>query len=223
MVMLHEWGGSRLSALQRVPLVIKYVSKVILPESRRHGDAEGGLCSLGTANEVDDLLALLDQLGDERKFVLFGCSIGSITCIQAALNHPAVVGVIADCPHADTTDLMRAYCRSHILPGKVLIPIVGLLLRLRFKAIHEWNSGKMVERIDCPLLILHGRKNEVTSIESARSLVDAAAQAEIVEFPEGHHLDLHLECPSGYSKAIQSFLRVCEARAHDRHPSSRAV
>ena len=60
LIMLHDWGDSPISLLDRASEAVQHHRRVILPTMRGHEDS-GGACSLGPS-EVHDLGCLLDVL-----------------------------------------------------------------------------------------------------------------------------------------------------------------
>lgn len=201
-IMSHGWGDSRIGALQRLGLVLPSASRVIAWDMAGHGDAPGH-STLGT-HEVTDLLALVDRLRDaERPLILLGWSLGAGVSIAAAAagvdpTAPArVVGVIAEAPYR------LARTPAWRMLGVMKWPRLGLLApaiwlaSLRAPELRRpdaFDRAALARRLKCPILVLHGERDEICPVEDGSAIASAGAQADprsrMEAFPEAFHNDL---------------------------------
>jgi hypothetical protein len=81
------------------------------------------------------------------------------------------------------------------MAGRFLVP--PFLVRDPF------DTHKVVREIEKPILILHGRDDEVIPVRHAQRLADAAPEAELVLLPGGHNTPLPYE---PYWSAVSAYL-----------------
>ena len=224
-ILTHGWGDSRLGALARVPLACSLASSVIAWDLRGHGESSG-VCTLGT-HEVDDLLALIDQIEPQQRargIVLWGWSLGAGVGIVAAERLRAASA--SDAPSIRATIIESAYRHVHTpaanvlearaLPHRINLPIalgaIGAWLGSRVGAGTRWRGFDRAHHAAAlksaiPTLVLHGSADIVCPIADAQEIAHAAgAQLAIVD-GAGHNdlwTDATFARPAG--EAVTQFL-----------------
>ena len=207
-ILSHGWADSRIGGLLRVPAIAPTASRLILWDSRGHGEAPG-TCALGTT-EVDDLLRLLERLPESSPRVLYGWSLGAGVSIAAALRVP-ILGVIAESPYRLPVTPARNVLRARGLPYRSnLHPAIGLLRAALGPELAEsrFDRAALASGLTCPLLVLHGEADEVCPVEDGRAIAAAAARGSLVLILDGRHNDLWTdpELASRSTDAVRSFL-----------------
>lgn len=204
-ILSHGWGDSRIGALQRLPLLLPSVSRVIAWDMPGHGDAPG-TSTLG-ACEVEDLRALIEHLHEpHRGIVLFGWSLGAGVSIAAAAalagaaNAPRVALVIAEAPYRLPATPARAMLRAMRWPAVGLVPPALWLASVRAPVLRSpgrFDRAAAAGGLLCPLLVLHGERDEICPVEDGRSIAVAAGavqpESRIEVFPGAFHNDLWQE------------------------------
>ncbi len=104
-----------------------------------------------------------------QNMILFGESLGSGVAVRMAVEH-CVKGITLDSPYCCIAD--RAKEKYPWLP-------VSLLLKDKF------NSIGIIGRVICPILIIHGDKDDVMPIHHGKRLFDAAKEPKRGLFIEG--------------------------------------
>lgn len=219
-ILSHCWGGSRRESLQRLDFVFDRASRVILWDLRGHGEAGPGICQLGTA-EVDDLIMLMDRVGGDRPFILYGYSMGAGVSICAASREEAghrVVGVIADGPYRWTREPVHAMLVQNGLPSFPVLNTVHRALCVAIKGLRHSERAQFAAELKCPLLVLHGADDPMCPLSSALEVADAAPESEFVIIPAGGHLNLHEKDAHRYRTTVDGFIRRCAAVAPARKP-----
>jgi pimeloyl-ACP methyl ester carboxylesterase len=203
-ILVHGWGQARVDMLSRLAVWRDLAARVVVYDLRGHGTAEGGPSRL-TSGEEDDLLALLDRLGD-GPFLLVGQSLGSVIALAAAADAAdrRVVGVVAYAPFIDLGASIRVRMRRQGLPTW---PIVGLAMRwLRLVGVRPRAATDVARGLACPLLVVHGTDDPVAPVDGARAVTDAAPDGELVLIEGGAHGDVHLVAPDVHDDAIRRFV-----------------
>jgi pimeloyl-ACP methyl ester carboxylesterase len=101
LVMLHGANGSSKGLVQHFEGLGKHF-RVIAPDMRSMGQSEH-VASMPKDGWVQDVLALLDQLGVAQAYV-YGNSLGSRVAMRFAIEHPdRIKGLIVSAPHTYLT------------------------------------------------------------------------------------------------------------------------
>ncbi len=214
-ILSHCWGGSRRESLQRLGFVYQRASRVIIWDMRGHGEAGPGMSQLGTA-EIDDLLMLMDRVGGERPFILYGYSMGAGVSICAAARDAQrvrVIGVIADGPYRWTREPVHALLTFNGLPSFPILNIVHRALCVLIRGLRNSERAQFARQLKCPLLVLHGADDPVCPLNSALEVAQAAPESEFVIIPAAGHLNLHQTDAHRYQATIDDFMRRCMDRA----------
>lgn len=126
-------------------------------ESNLYADGEGALKALGGAGIPPD------------RIVLLGRSLGSGIATELAVRHPCRRLVLVS-PYTSMVDM-----------GKL---IAGPLAN--FAVADRYDNLAKIRRVRCPVVILHGTRDEVIPVEMGRKLA-ATAGAKLIEVPEASH------------------------------------
>ena len=203
-VLVHGWGQSRLRSLERVDPWRALASRLVLYDLRGHGDA-GGTSRLGHKEE-DDLLALLDRLGD-GPFILDGYSMGAEIAIHAAAaerDTGRIAGVVASGAYRTVHVPLRNRLAAIRHPARPVTDIALVVLRL--VGIRQRDVAIAARRLQCPLLVVHGADDHITPIDGARAIAEAAAKGTFVEVPDRGHGDGHLAEVETSDDLLRDFL-----------------
>lgn len=165
-----------------------------------HGASSGDFAEATIGRFVDDTLAVIDALTEE-KLVLVGSSIGGWLMLLAAMARPTRIAAmlgIAAAPDA-TEDLMWQRMpfdlREHVITkGAVRLPSKysdqGYLITR--KLIEEGRDHLVMRRpieIDCPVRLLHGMADPdvpwATSLTLAERIIGADVQVTLIK--DGDH------------------------------------
>jgi fermentation-respiration switch protein FrsA (DUF1100 family) len=131
------------------------------------------------AANVTDARALYDRLVAEGiaagDIVLYGESLGSGVAVQLAASVP-VGAVVLDSPYTSIVDVaVRAY---------PFLPVRPLLL-------DRYESERSIRQIGAPLLVLHGKLDQVIPFEMGAALFATASEPKrFVDYPSGGHSNL---------------------------------
>lgn len=150
---------------------------VLMPDPRGYGKSRGRLSEPALHADAQAWYDELRKDWAQERIVVYGRSLGGgLATPLAARNRPKAL--VLETPFANLRDVARHY--SVLLPYR-------LLLRYPFR------NDRAVEGVQCPVLIMHGRRDSVVPYTSALKLyaaVPATVHREMVTFPRGHHSDL---------------------------------
>jgi pimeloyl-ACP methyl ester carboxylesterase len=216
-VVSHDWSGGRFDVLERLGPLPQFASRIIIYDLRAHGDSTARTSGLGT-KEVDDLLAIVDQLEPRNHpVVLLGYGLGAGVSIAAAAREAQgtaagvqrrMVGVIAIGTYRDYATLIAAWLRRMQIPR---VPFFWLLtghLWFWLEPRRRFDRAAHAARVACPLLVLQAMDDPAAPLEDARVIARAAPHAEIIEFP-GATPGAAMAGPAAprYLDALQRFCR----------------
>jgi uncharacterized protein len=123
---------------------------------------------------------------DGDRIVLMGASLGTGVAIALAATHEAAA-VVLEAPYLSALDVASA--RFPIFPVSWLM-------------LDQFRSDLAIRDVDVPVLMVHGEKDDVVPLNSAKRLFELANEPKtFVSVPGGNHLILGL---------ADVFPRVCE-------------
>ncbi len=97
-LILHGYSDNKSSYLDRARLLYDNGFPCFIYDHRGHGESSPARVSLGIleARDVIEALRMLGEKTGEKRFVLWGVSMGAATAILAAAGNRAVAGVISE-------------------------------------------------------------------------------------------------------------------------------
>lgn len=177
-VLFHGNAGNLEPRLFKAAQFVNNGYGVLLAEYRGYGGNDGQPSEQGFYKDgraYIDFATKSLQI-PSTKLVLYGESIGSGTATQLAMEYD-VAALILEVPF----DSLASVAQKHYfyMPVKYLI-------KDRFMNVDK------IGKINAPLLILHGHKDNVIPYSHAQNLYKAAAEPKkIVDFPQGNHTNLY--------------------------------
>ena len=174
---------------------------VVLPEYRGYGR------STGTPSQdaiVGDTLAAISwALGatGERALVLHGRSLGTGVAMQVAARLDETASAQAPAPR-----LLLAVLEAPFTSIASYAPQYGLP---PFIVRDPYRTDEVLPTLECPVLILHTRGDEVVPLEHGQALASLApARVRLVEFDGSHNSGISMTRP--YWNAVAEALRAAE-------------
>jgi pimeloyl-ACP methyl ester carboxylesterase len=130
-------------------------------EARLHADA-------------DAVFAAAKKEAGGEPFVVMGRSVGTGLAVRLAALNP-VSGLVLESPYYSMVHLAQRY-----------YPWAPTFL-LKYPL----NSFMWMPRVQAPILVLHGKRDELIPVEEGKALAALSKNAKLVLFEQGHHNDLN--------------------------------
>jgi len=190
---LHGNAGHRGDRLGILDELRRRGFGVLLPDYRGYGGSGGSPSEDGLGLDAEACAAWI-AANAPGPVVYIGSSVGSGVAVELAVRRPPA-GLALLSPLTSVADVAR-----HHYPWFPVRPFV----RDRFD-----NAAK-IGRLSCPLLVIHGDRDEVVPYDLGRALFEAAKEPKtFVAIPGAGHNDLPLVQPTRYWDALDGFLRAC--------------
>jgi uncharacterized protein len=223
-ILVHGVTRSRITSVKYVELFRKRGFNVFLYDHRRHGESGGGSTSYGYYEKYD-LKACVDwvvqRTGPDAIIGIHGESMGAATSLQHAAIDNRARFYIADCPYSDVAGQLSHRLKEEyrILPAFPIIPLVGMLCRLRagFR-FRDVSPIKAMENVETPVLFIHGEEDTYVPTEMSKAMHRVKpGLKQLYLVPNAEHAEAYMKNPDEYDRIIGVFLRdigLAEAEAH---------
>lgn len=226
-VVMHGWGAN--ASLMQGCLAPLHAAGlgVLLLDARCHGRSDGEpFTSLPRfAEDIEAGLAWLSTqpLVDSKRLAVIGHSVGAGAALLTATRHGDVRAVVSISAFAHPYEVMLRYLASYRIPypllGWYVLLHVQRVIGARFDAIAPLRS---MTQISSPVLLVHGREDEMVPLDDARRLLAAgrACSVELLEVVGRHDLSTSLD---KHLPEITAFLQQALQPAHIGHSHSVSV
>lgn len=207
-ILLHGWGRSRGRMISRARMYGRNGYTTILFSVRDHGDSTKEFFGMSILRFSQDLEACLKWWG--KPVILLGHSIGAgASLLVAARNQELVSAVVAEStPYAFPYSLKYVYrpalrwLTTFFLPGITFVT----LLKYRNFTRKDYSPLDASSDINCPVLLIHGKKDHIFPFKYANLLKNAIGnhcKVWISEEMDHHNIENHSE----YEKKVMKFLK----------------
>jgi len=191
-LLCHGNGGNLTNWLGLAGVFTELGFDVLLFDYRGYGDSEGSPDEEGTYLDAE---AAWDHLVSERRIpaqriVVYGRSLGGAVASHLAATH-APGALIVDSSFTAIRDFaMENYPR--------------LLVRLGLT--YEYDNVGNVRKIRCPLLVIHGRDDELVPFRHGEAIFAAASEPKLFLALDGGHNDSYLVDAVRFRQGIADFV-----------------
>ena len=177
----------------RMPLIRQFINAgfgVFLLEYRGYGGNKGAPTEQGLYEDGRTALQFLYQKSPESKqVVLYGESLGTGIATKLAVEYP-VCAVILQSPFTSLLSVARYH-----YPWLLIKPW------------DQFDSLERIKKIHAPLLVLHGKQDQVVPFDEGLTLFNQANEPKkMLTFADKHHNDLW--GVSGFSENIINFVQT---------------
>jgi 3-oxoadipate enol-lactonase len=216
-VLSNSLGATRAMWDAQVPALAERF-RVVTYDTRGHGESPVPPGPYALDDLVDDLVALLDEVGAERAHVA-GLSLGGMTAMRLAAREPARVhrlallctsAFVGPGPYGDRAKLVRAEGTATVAPavierwftpdfrerGPDLVKRMEAMIAgtpdegyaACCEAIDRMDLREDLPRIGAPTLVISGWDDPATPPEHQQAIVDGIPGAELLTVSPGAHL-----------------------------------
>jgi fermentation-respiration switch protein FrsA (DUF1100 family) len=202
----HGNGGNLSNRVDSIRTFRQYLNlNILMIDYRQYGESGGRISEEGTYRDADaafDYLTKNPEV-DPARIVVFGQSLGSAVAVDLAVRR-RFSGLILVAPFTSIRDMAR-----EDLPW---LPIWGLL-KIRYDSLSK------IKRIDMPLLVLHGDRDEVVPYAQGKRLFEAAREPKtFYTIPGAGHNNTFRVGGEAYFSEIRNFIDGLPAVSPDRGP-----
>ena len=213
-ILVHGHGANRLNVLPRAAWYAQRGYGVLLFDLRGHGASDGDLTTLGYLERADVVAAynfLLQQPEiDPHRVLLHGESMGGAAVTRAAVELPAVRGVIVEATFTTFEDNVAQGVRTSIgLPPFPFAPMIVFFGQQEVRAnLFDLRPIDQIAQIaPRPLLIMHGERDPLLKVSNAQRLYAAAGEPKmLVLFPTAQHVGLFENDPAFWTQSVSAYL-----------------
>ena len=197
-IWFHGNAGNISHRLENLTLLHRQLGvNILLFDYRGYGLSEGRASEKGTYQDATAALEYVLSRQDiaPHRIVYFGRSLGAAVALWLATRRRPY-GLILESPFASVQDM-----------AKVAFPHLPLHLLVRGK----YDSLSRIASVSCPLLILHGARDEIVPVEQAQRLYAAAAQSKaLFLIPGAGHNDTYSVDQPLYFRTLAEFMTSLE-------------
>jgi alpha-beta hydrolase superfamily lysophospholipase len=215
--LVHGWESARDRLLPIVQFLHAAGYHCLTVDVRGHGANAAETLPITAGEFGADALAAwraLDARPEVTSAAILGHSMGAIGAILAAAAEPRIAAVVATSAPADPWRLTRQTFRLARLPfpDAIAYPLAWLTtrvyLRPRGHRVADISASEALQRIDAPILLVHGSEDAVVPAAHLRRLVRVGEPreqpVETLEIEGGQHSWLY-EFPA-YRRTVAAFL-----------------
>ena len=195
LVWFHGNGGNighRVGNIRE--LVVRLGVSIFIFDYRGYGRSEGSTYEEGTYLDAESAITYVRSRGDvdPEKTIYFGRSLGCAVAAEMAIKYPPRALI---CESGFTS--VRAITKS-VYP---FLPGLQLLVTTKYDTLSK------IERVNAPVMVLHGDRDEIVPFSMSRELFDAAKGPKRFYTIEGAgHNDTYYVGGPAYFEALREFV-----------------
>jgi uncharacterized protein len=174
-IFFHGFTGEKSEMLERADVFLKLGYNALLVDFRSSGGSEGNQTTVGfkEAEDVKASFEYVQKLG-EKAIYLFGTSMGAAAVLKAQHDYKMPVkGLIVESPFGSMYETVCARFNRMSVPS---FPMAGLLVFWGGVQNGFWafshNPKNYAKTIDCPVLMMSGKKDETVNETQTREIFD---------------------------------------------------
>lgn len=213
-LLLHGYTGWK---EELYPIACQYVQEgyhALVPDMRCSGESQGDFIGMGWTDRLDNLLWLQEIIrrDPEAEIVLQGQSMGASCALMMSgeVLPNQVKAVVSDCAYTDAYSMFAKQMKDWFgLPPFPILDSMNLMLQLRGGYnLKDASALNGVKNTSLPVLLIHGKEDDMVPVSMAQELYDAAAgEKELLVIPGAGHAQAMEKDPELYFETIFRFLK----------------
>ncbi|HEY8035778.1 MAG TPA: alpha/beta hydrolase [Methylobacter sp.] len=202
-LLLHGGLSNKLGWFSQIPWLVASGRRVVLIDTRGHGDSTAGNSKLSYSIFAEDTLLVLDRLGIRRTDII-GWSDGGIIALLLGLEAPQRVGrIVAISANFEPSGVIPETDRPHDEARNSLLNKIINWLRSRWSGAGErhavleaeikelWRTAPQLDHADlqvitAPTLVITG-ENDIIDLRHSSELAQMLANGKIEIVPDAGH------------------------------------
>lgn len=193
LLFFHGNGGNISYSVEALRTFAAMGYRTLIIDYRGYGRSEGRACEKGLYRDAEAALRFFcDEYGLKADEVVYvGRSLGAGVALELALREKPAALVL----------------ESPLASVREMAGVIGYLFPLRLLVVDRFDNIGKVGKLDCPLLVIHSREDEVVPYKQGFRVFEAAPEPkEFIEI-RGSHDDGYYESGSAY---VEGFMRFVE-------------
>jgi len=205
-VLAHGWSRNRDRMVKRARLFGEMGFTTVIHSARDHGQSTRNHF-MNAAKFAEDIEAVLNWIGEP--VLLYGHSAGAAGAVIAASRNPGKLRVLfLEGCYARTKEALRSLYRNYnlifgILFGPMIVLWMDIFYRFRMDQV---SPARLASRLDIPVLIIHGEKDQNFPLHHAWRLRDSFPAGRAVLFVAKGADHSSSSLTPEYPAAIQAFV-----------------
>ena len=191
----HGNAGNISHRLESIQIFHRLGLEVFIFDYRGYGQSEGKPTEHGTYEDAQAAWRYLieERLLNPNEVIVFGRSLGGGVASWLAQSHTPGA-LILESTFVSLPDI-----------AATLYPYLPVKLLLRF----EYNTAEYVSRVDCPLLIIHSRDDEIMPFSHGQRLFQIAKEPKRFLEITGTHNGGFITSGKDYEEGLNAFISEC--------------
>ncbi len=212
---LHGYNNRSLTIAKYAVIFNKLGYNVIAPDMRRSGESGGKTVTFGyfERRDTEDWLEYMYNTYGDISIGLYGISLGAATATLVTSLRNDIRFLISYCSFSSFKDIIISRGPDYLSKIMLLYPsIVAGAYLLSRAVLSNIDIADAAKEVDCPMLIMHSKKDAFTPYWHALKLSEANPRATLHLFEEGAHARAYSVAPEAYERIITEFIQQVEQK-----------
>jgi alpha-beta hydrolase superfamily lysophospholipase len=174
---IHGWENTVEKMLPLAEFLSQKRYTLLLVNVRNHGRSDNDSYST-MVKYSEDLNAavnfVIKKYGPEKPLILIGHSLGGATCLYKTAHDKRIRGVISVASFSNLERMIKQSILSHNFPSWIMPPLIRYVERGVGEQLSNLSPVTNTEKIDVPLLLLHGTDDKIIPLADFEELKSAA-------------------------------------------------
>ena len=188
-LVMHGWASAGADMLPAALAIVGAGMPTLVIDARGHGrnDRADFMSMPRFAEDVDAAVAWLRARPDvdPDRIALVGHSVGGGACLLAASRDPRIAAVVSIASMAHPREMISRSFQRYRIPRPLIRMVLRTIERTIGYAFDDFAPLHSIERIDSPVLVVHGRDDRTVNSTDAMRLADAGGPNATLELVSG--------------------------------------